>query len=753
MPSTDIEQAAIREQSATSLFQLLTSTARSLGRRAGIAKQIRAAVGRYADNYDIRYGSLRVLGMPKPIPLASIYTRVRVTSPDFFMRFVNPTELENDFRTSGRMHRAFSGDQTMDGFEIARDSQLLAVIGPPGAGKSTFLKRLGQQAMLGGTSSFVQKLEKWFHPERYFHAFPVFIELKKSRLLGRALEIVPAITEELSVCGFPKTEAFVEQLLSQGLLLVLLDGLDEVPVHCRDQMIRNIIDFKDRHSKNRIIVSCRVGAYKNDFPDFDAVYVADFNDEQIAHFVDHWFRRESECGVRTAEKFIELLNGTNKNMLELARTPLLLTFLCICWDVNQQVPSSRVSLYREALDILLRKWSAEKRVHGEFIDPDFSTEFELAMLANIAYKYFVQERFFLEHKEWCSEIQDFMLHNVKSPRNLSAEQILEFIETEQGLILQRTAEHWSFSHLTIQEYLAAQYVTSCNLQAEVCESHFRDTRWREVFVMLAGGHSGEALVVRLAAQLRKLRMELPNAVHDILRISQFMTRELRSHDALGDLIALRLNCLAITMSIVCVPGEATFVTQCLKRICLQLSTKSETKWSAVAILAGKESGMRIRNQDAANHLVVDHFTHWDDDDPSEIREMLRSAGPTSASHSRMLLSEEEKSEERKDKEVVEAMMVGLKELNTCDIFGAKTRDTWRWMYEKFIEASKGRGGFPIWSAASLGEKEGNVPVLSAGDVDSVARLVLSFELLIECTKAAYSLSENVWRQAMSSMFE
>lgn len=119
----------------------------------------------------------------------------------------------------------------------------------------------------------------------------------------------------------------------------------------------------------------------------------------------------------------------------------------------------------------------------------------------------------------------------------------------------------------------------------------------------------------------------------------------------------------------------------------------------------------------------------------------------------MLLSEEEKSEERKDKEVVEAMMVGLKELNTCDIFGAKTRDTWRWMYEKFIEASKGRGGFPIWSAASLGEKEGNVPVLSAGDVDSVARLVLSFELLIECTKAAYSLSENVWRQAMSSMFE
>ena len=98
---------------------------------------------------------------------------------------------------------------------------------------------------------------------------PVFLELKA--FAGEDLDIEAKIVAEFATCGFPNAEAYTKQALSKGKLLVLFDGLDEVPSSNLSNTVTKIRDFVDRYSQNRFIASCRIAAYHNYFQRFTDV--------------------------------------------------------------------------------------------------------------------------------------------------------------------------------------------------------------------------------------------------------------------------------------------------------------------------------------------------------------------------------------------------------------------------------------------------------------------------------------------------
>ncbi len=455
-------------------------------------KLITQAAQQYIFNYVQRHGILRVLGMREPVKLESVYTGVKFLDKAGILQLPSTNKLEETYRQSN--NNWYQGKyQTEDGIKVADNQQFLMVLGQPGSGKSTFLRRMGLEALKG-------KRDIARH-----RCIPVFLELKTFK--DQHVTIEEKIIAEFATCRFPEPEQFTQNALKQGRLLILLDGLDDLPAANINEVIRQIEDFVDRYDKNRFIASCRIAAYRNSFKRFFDVAMADFDDDQIETFINNWFHSERDRQAGTAQKCRQLLAmPEHKAAKELARTPLLLTFLCLVYDRSQGFPTNRSSLYGKALRILLEEWTAEKRIVGWTVYEGLSTELEELLLAQIAYENFAQDRLFFPKHDLVTQIKTFLISNLNAPQDLDGEAVLNAIAIQQGILVERAEDVFSFSHLTLQEYLTAQYLVDHNQIAPFVKAHLTDSRWHEVFTLVAGLMRGGAddLLRAMASQTQQL---------------------------------------------------------------------------------------------------------------------------------------------------------------------------------------------------------------------------------------------------------
>jgi predicted NACHT family NTPase len=158
----------------------------------------------YAKNYHERHGQVSVLRMSKAMDLESIYVNVQCLN-DFARDYlIDSVTLEKRFReTNQRQFRYdFDKDKRKDGLTFANEFQYLMVFGGPGIGKSTFLRKVGLEALKGKQGNYQHRL------------IPVFLELKKFK--ESEINIQTLIEKEFEICGFPD----VQKNVSKNLLKV-----------------------------------------------------------------------------------------------------------------------------------------------------------------------------------------------------------------------------------------------------------------------------------------------------------------------------------------------------------------------------------------------------------------------------------------------------------------------------------------------------------------------------------------------------
>lgn len=438
-----------------------------------------AASKQYVQNYEERHGILKVLGMREPVKLESVYTAVQLLGDNAIRSFESIENLEKVYRQAkSRGFQSYDGKKQA-GIKVANNKQYLMVLGGPGAGKSTFVRKMGLEALKGKKGGFK-------------HAcIPVFIELK--RFASANIDIKAFIVEEFRICGFPSPDKFTVKALEEGKLLILLDGLDEVPTKNLTEAISEIQNFVDKYDKNRFISSCRTAAYRSSFRRFSDVGMADFDDDQIQQFIYNWFHCEADKQAKTGEKCWELLQKPEHEAAkELAHTPLLLTFLCLVYDRSQSFPDNRSVLYRKALRILLEEWASEKRILRDEIYQGLHTELEEILLSEIAYTGFESDRLFFSQRDIVYQIKTFLASNLNAPQHLDGESVLNAIAIQQGILVERAEDVFSFSHLTLQEYLTAQYIDDHRQVEKLVTKHLTHERWKEVFLLVAGLMRGGA---------------------------------------------------------------------------------------------------------------------------------------------------------------------------------------------------------------------------------------------------------------------
>jgi predicted transcriptional regulator len=113
-----------------------------------LQQQVGKAVEEYVRTYEKRHCTLKYecLRMDNPTRLEDIYTDVQVLDTRESRRFESPETLKELYLEIGRGF-AFERTTRQNGIAVANLNPRLMVLGSPGIGKSTFLRKVGLEAL------------------------------------------------------------------------------------------------------------------------------------------------------------------------------------------------------------------------------------------------------------------------------------------------------------------------------------------------------------------------------------------------------------------------------------------------------------------------------------------------------------------------------------------------------------------------------------------------------------------------------
>jgi hypothetical protein len=430
--------------------------------------QWKKAAERYRQKVEELYGTTRLLGKPNPISLDEIFTDLLILDKPTAYKRYNISELRKD---PSRLKPSVG--QRVNALRLVAnpEKKRLFILGKPGSGKTTFLKYIAVQCS-----------------RKNIDRIPIFVGLKEWADSGH--DLTTFITNEFDICNFPDASPFVDYILDNGYAMVLFDGLDEVKLENekRRKTINEIRDFTNKYLQTHCLVTCRIAATDYTFDHFDYVEIADFTDKQIFDFAKKWFGDDLEklnafqAGITKPE---------NKGLYEIASVPILLTLICLAFDTTNEFPERRVDVYGEGINALLRLWDATKNVERDVLYGGLTLKRKRQLLSHVAFLTFKEGKYFIDQDEMSSHIASFLqtLSGQEVGADVDGDAVLKSIEAHHGILSERAHRIYSFSHLTFQEYFAANEVvhdtSGDRLIGLLAAETVASDRWREVILMTA----------------------------------------------------------------------------------------------------------------------------------------------------------------------------------------------------------------------------------------------------------------------------
>jgi predicted NACHT family NTPase len=432
-------------------------------------KEFKDNVSNYVIKLRNTVGQIKILGMSKPVELRDLYVNVLFLEQLTKKQMSTTDNLE--YLMSQHASDLDNKSRCYPGLKAVEENDFVTVLGKPGAGKTTFLKYIALTCT--GKKSKINKI-------------PIFIPLNE--FSESNLKLQDYINNIFRDSGFKSTSELINTLQSDGQFIFLLDGLDEVPETRSKEVINEIKKYTFKNNKCKYVISCRSAAYNYLFTDFVDVEIADFNNEQENAFIEKFFNDQP---TKKKECLNSLSDSDNIAIRRLCSSPLLLTLLCIAFDDGMEFPTSRVELYEDAIETLLKRWDTTRQIKRDVVYRELTYKKKKKLLQELAYSTYTSKKYFFKKREAIGLISSFVdrLGTGIDNLELDSEVILKSIEAQHGLITERAYNIYSFSHLTFQEYFTAAYIcqnTNFDGRNKLIDNHIRDSRYREVFLLVVG---------------------------------------------------------------------------------------------------------------------------------------------------------------------------------------------------------------------------------------------------------------------------
>lgn len=323
--------------------------------------------------------------------------------------------------SSGKMDRTVSADELLSS-EINKS----IILGIPGSGKSTLLKYLVFKSANKNSSML-----------------PIF--LKISSIMETGDKLLEFITQHLKgMVGKKNGEliSFHENFCRKGTLL-LLDGLDEITPNDQDEFKKRLGSFQNAHPDIKIIITSRFSGYTK-LDKYVHCHLKKLTENDIEKYI--WSIVED-----SKRKYLWNTIKNDSRILQLAKTPFLLSMMTIAPEEIGGTAVQRTTLYKSAIKYLLQGKNLNNELNIELNQEEKTiTETLEDALKLIAVRFFKLNSVNFEEEEIL-----FVIKGLKSnSANLSPSEILKRIYKYSGL-LQKTGSSYYFIHRSIWEYFVA----------------------------------------------------------------------------------------------------------------------------------------------------------------------------------------------------------------------------------------------------------------------------------------------------------
>jgi type IV secretory pathway ATPase VirB11/archaellum biosynthesis ATPase len=335
------------------------------------------------------------------------------------------------------------------------DNKSCVVLGQPGAGKTTAMKHICLRFL--DESSYLSEFQIIIRIQlrdlnlASTTSVPEFIRRSLQELMRLRIAFPDSLEGDDNANARRQIrDTAIADWLNATKALIILDGFDEVTLkQRRDLIIEELRKLALQLTDAAFLMTTRSGEFSAHVERVRYLEIMPFSQEQIATFAKKWL------GERDAEAFLGQIALTPYH--DTTIRPLTLAHLCVIFEKSKRIPSKPKTVYRKIVRLLLEDWDQEKSVVRESAYSNFEPDRKEEFLAHLAYELtrkfktnqFSKERLISGYRE----IHD----NFGLPLN-QATKVVDELESHTGLFVQSGIDKFEFSHQSLQEFLAAEFI-------------------------------------------------------------------------------------------------------------------------------------------------------------------------------------------------------------------------------------------------------------------------------------------------------
>ena len=325
----------------------------------------------------------------------------------------------------------------------------VVIDGVPGAGKTTFIKRLcyiWAQAVKGNTLEGQEELTEYFSiNDKIF--IPVIL-----RLVKHEKTILEILFSQLSFLSISETCSIAHLIkASPTSIILLLDGYDELSMY---SFIQKILT-KEHHSEVLCVTTSRPHAIEqlkhltSQAVDHH-IKLCGFSDHQVMEYIELFFIHHFNLADRAAP-LISKLRSEKRELLEMAHVPIRCEMICIVWAHYGKLGDTIAELYTlfiiHLLDHMKHKYTPNsKESEQQLMERYHPVLMKIGKLAN----------------SWINKGRLCIVFTTQQVQECLGEYFNDAVRI--GLITkshphsQLEQSQWSFPHLTLQEFMVAYHL-------------------------------------------------------------------------------------------------------------------------------------------------------------------------------------------------------------------------------------------------------------------------------------------------------